>query len=133
MILIDSNVIIRFVLNDNPKLSPKAFQIIKQIEEGETQVYLAPVILAEIVYVLLKVYRLKRADIKDKILPIVNMRNIKAERKDILPTAFEIFTTKNVDFEDAYLVALMESKQINSIYSFDEDFDKFPKIKRLEN
>ncbi len=132
MIPIDSNVIIRFVLDDNPKLSPKAFQILKQIENGQIQVYLAPIILAEIVYVLLKVYLLEKAEIKDKILPIISLKNIKIERKEILPMVFEIFVTKNVDFEDAYLVALMRKKRANKIYSFDRDFDKIPAIERLE-
>ncbi len=87
--------------------------------------------MAEIVYVLLKVYKLERTEIKDKILPIVTLKNIKMERKDIVPLTFEIFTVKNVDFEDAYLVALMKKKQIKEIYSFDEDFDKFPQVRRL--
>ncbi|MBI2039663.1 PIN domain-containing protein [Candidatus Microgenomates bacterium] len=131
MIFIDSNVIIRFVLNDNPKLSAKSYQILKQIENG-AKVYLAPIILAEIVYVLLKVYKLGKTEIKNKVLPVVMMENINMEKKDILPRAFEFFVSKNVDFEDAYLAALMEKKQIKKLYSFDEDFDKFPQIERLE-
>ena len=133
MIFIDSNVILRFILNDDPKLSPKAAKIFRKIEKEKTTVFLSEVIVAEIVYVLLKVYKLKRKDIKEKLLKIFTLGNISIEDKVILPFAFEIFVSKNVDFEDAYQVALMQKKKVKQIYSFDSDFDKFPKIIRLEN
>lgn len=132
MIFIDSNVILRFVLNDEPKLSPKAAKIFQKIEKENITVFLSQIILAEIVYVLLKVYKLKRLDIKEKLLGIIAPDTISIEDKTILPFAFDVFVSKNVDFEDAFLVALMEKRKIKEIYSFDEDFDKFPQIERLE-
>lgn len=44
-----------------------------------------------------------------------------------------ILVDTNISFPDAYHVALMQKKKIEQIYSFDEDFDKFPQIKRLES
>ncbi len=132
MIFIDSNVILRFILNDDPKLSPKAAKIFQKIEKENITVFLSQIILAEIVYVLLKVYKLKRLDIKEKLLSIIAPDTISIKDKAILPFAFDIFVSKNVDFEDAFLVALMEKRRIKEIYSFDGDFDKFPQIERLE-
>ncbi len=132
MIFIDSNVILRFILNDDPKLSPKAAKIFRKIEKENINVFLSEVIVAEIVYVLLKVYKLKRKDIKEKLLKIFTLDNISIEDKAIFPSIFEIFVSKNIDFEDAYQVALMQKKKVKQIYSFDEDFDKIPQIIRIE-
>ncbi len=43
-----------------------------------------------------------------------------------------ILVDTNISFPDAYNAALMQKKKVRQIYSFDEDFDKFPHIKRLE-
>lgn len=133
MIAIDSNVIIRFVLQDDPKFSPKAQETLAYVESSKQKVLLSPMHIAEIVYVLLKVYKLNRIDISKKLLPIIMMNNVTTDNKIIFPLVFERFVAKNIDFEDAYLVTLMEKKRIGKLYSFDKtDFDKFPQIKRLE-
>lgn len=132
MIFIDSNIILRFVLSDDDKLSPLAGKILQKIENGRTKAYLSAITIAEIVYVLLKVYKFDRAEISQKLLPLLQLNNLNVENKPIYDSIFRIFTQQKVDFEDAYLVALMQKKKISKIYSFDRDFDKFLQIKRLE-
>lgn len=131
MIFLDSNIVLRFVLDDNPKLSPKASGIFSRISSGEVKVFIPWVVLAEIVYVLLKVYKLKKDVIVEKLMPVISLENIMMSNKNIYKEVFRMFVGKNVDFEDAYQVALMGKKNVKEIYSFDEDFNKFPQIKRL--
>jgi|SRR3989344_3101132 len=131
MIFLDTNVILRFVLDDNPELSPKAAAIFDTIQNSKTKIYLPPVIVAEIVYVLLKVYKTSRIEISQKLLPILKIPAIKTDHKDIYSKVLKIFVNKNIDFEDAVMVVLMEKKGTTQLYSFDGDFDKFPQIKRL--
>ena len=131
MNFLDTNVIVRFILADDPKLSPKAKAIFEKIDKGE-KVFVTSVIIAEAVYVLLKVYKLAKTEIKEKLLPIVLKESILTENKDLLNEVFETFVIKNVDFEDAFQNHLMKKKRISKIYSFDEDFDKFSHIQRLE-
>ena len=133
MIFLDTNVIIRFILADDPQNSPKARNIINKIARGETKVFLPAVIIAETVCVLLKVYKLKREKIREKLLPLMRLPGITTENKNIYSWVFDIFQNKSVDFEDAYQVALMKKKKVKEIYSFDRDFDKFSQIKRLES
>lgn len=132
MIFIDSNIILRFILSDDIKLSPLASKILQKIENGRTKAYLSAITIAEIIYVLLKVYKFDREEISQKLLPLLQLNNLNVENKSIYDSIFRIFTQQRVDFEDAYLVALMNKKKISRIYSFDRDFDKFPQIKRLE-
>src|SRR3989344_7669705 len=128
MTFLDTNVIVRFILADDPQNSPKARSIVDKIARGETKVFLPAVIIAETVYVLLKVYKLKREKIQEKLLPLIMFPGITTENKNIYSRVFETFVSKNVDFEDAYQVVLMHKKKIKEIYSFDHDFDKFSQI-----
>ncbi|MBI2595170.1 PIN domain-containing protein [Candidatus Daviesbacteria bacterium] len=130
MIFLDANVVLRFLLIDDPLLSPKAKDIFEKIDGGE-KVFIPSVIIAELVYVLLKVYKFPRVEISQKLLQVILKENILTENKTIYKGVFKIFVSKNIDFEDAYMVSLMGKKKVSELYSFDKDFDKFTDIKRL--
>ena len=54
--LIDANVILRYLLEDHPQLSPEAKKVI------ESGTYTLPEVLAEVVYVLKGVYKVERKE-----------------------------------------------------------------------
>lgn len=68
--LVDANVLIRCILNDCPEMTKKAVEVI------DAGAYTKPEILAEVVYVLQKVYLIQRSKIRDllkNILEIVRL------------------------------------------------------------
>ena len=76
--------------------------------------------------------KLPKKEIAEKLLLIFHLDNVTIEQKYLLNTIFEDYTDKNISLTDAYNAALMQKKKIKQIYSFDEDFDKFPQVNRLE-
>jgi predicted nucleic acid-binding protein len=48
--------------------------------------------------------------------------------------ALDLYSSNNIDFEDALSVAIMERQAITDIYTYDEDFDRIQgsTINRLE-
>lgn len=132
MIFLDTNIILRFILKDHPIYSPKAEEIIEQIDGGSVKVYISWPTILEVVFVLQNSIKLPKKEIAEKILPIFHLDNAALEQKYLLDTIFGYYVDKNISLTDAYNAALMQKKKIKRIYSFDEDFDKFPQIKRLE-
>ena len=57
--LIDANIILRYLLNDNPEMSEKAKEI---INDGA---FTIPEVMAEVIYVLKGVYKVERQEISD--------------------------------------------------------------------
>lgn len=133
MIFLDTNIILRFVLNDHPLYSPKAANIFSQITDQKVKVYISWLVIFEAVFVLQNSHNLPKSDIKQKLLPLLKLANIYLEQKDLLDYTFSYYVDKNISFADAFHVSLMNKKGLKEIYSFDRDFDKFPKIKRLKN
>lgn len=133
MILLDTNIILRFILDDDPILSEKAKAIFKKIEQEKTKVFISLLTLSEVIFTLERSYKLPKKDIVDKMIAIGQIPNIVIENYKIIPKIFTFYTDQNISFIDAYHAALMHKKKIREIYSFDQDFDKFPQIKRLEN
>lgn len=132
MIFLDTNIILRFILQDHPLYSPKAEAIFKKIDDKKIKVRLSWLVIFEVVFVLQNSHNLKREDISQKLLPILTVENILFEQKQILNLVFNYYVGKKISLADAYHIALMNKKKINKIYSFDKDFDKIPEIQRLE-
>ncbi|MBU1000185.1 PIN domain-containing protein [Patescibacteria group bacterium] len=132
MILLDANIVLRFVLNNDPVLSPKSKNIIQKIQSGKTTAYLYTLALSEIIFTLEGSYRLPKEQIVKTLSTLFNLPNIKVENHQLLKKAFNYYLDKNVNFPDAYYIALMSKKNIKEIYSFDRDFDKCSEITRLE-
>ncbi|MDO8570950.1 MAG: PIN domain-containing protein [Candidatus Daviesbacteria bacterium] len=132
MICLDANIILRFVLDNDPILSPKAKIIIEKIQLGKTRVYFCLLALSEVIFTLERSYHLPKKEIVKALSVLFSYSNIKVESQKLIEEAFVYYVDKNVSFVDAYYLTLMQKKNIKKIYSFDRDFDKFLQIKRLE-
>ena len=71
MKIADANLILRYLLDDDEELSPKAAEIIEQ-----NKLIVPNEIFAEIVYVLEKVYEVKREEINNIIVELLDYKNI---------------------------------------------------------
>ena len=68
---LDANVILRYILSDNSELSVKAADI---IEKEEIEIPFE--IIAEVVYVLLGVYKVNKKEIQNSIIGLFEYPNI---------------------------------------------------------
>lgn len=133
MSLLDTNIILRFILNDDPLFSTKAKTIFGKIEREKIKVFLSLLTVSEVIFTLERSYKLPKTAIIDKISSIASIPNIFVEKQNLLKEIFSYYQNQNLSFVDSYHIVLMRRKKINKIYSFDRDFDKFPHIKRLES
>ena len=133
MILVDTNIILRLLLNDSPILSPKARIIFEKITRGELKTFISLLTTSEVIFTLERSYRIPKVEITKSLSQIFKLTNLTVEKQELVEQAFVYYLDKNISFPDAYHAALMQKKKVKQIYSFDSDFDKFPQIKRLEN
>ena len=64
--LIDANVILRYLLRDDEELFGKAFEVLEKVKIGQETVIIPESVLAEVVYVFLKIYEVRREVISGK-------------------------------------------------------------------
>jgi predicted nucleic acid-binding protein len=131
---VDTNIFLRHLLDDGPAHSIAAHRLIAAIEEHEVKVWTSPLVIAEIVFVLEnpRTYGVTRAALREHLLPLIALPNLKLERKRIFPRVFELYVSYPIDFADAYHAALLEHEEQNTLFSFDTDFDKLPGVQRKE-
>jgi predicted nucleic acid-binding protein len=129
---LDTNVILRHLLADVPEQSARARALLLQIEAGTLRVRTAETVVFEIVFTLQRVYKKSPQEIRDALLPILELPAISLPGKSIIREAFRLYGEAGLPFADAYHAALMADLGLTEIYSFDRHFDSCPGITRRE-
>lgn len=120
--LIDTNIIIRFLTKDNKEFSEKSAEIFKKIEKGEIRAKITESVLAEIVYVITKIYGKDREFTANTIKKILDLKGIVNRDKSQLKKALNIFANQKIDIVDSLL--LSRAKNCLGVLSFDKDLNK---------
>ncbi len=131
---LDTNIFLRHLLNDDPASSSACRELFRSIERREAVAWTSPLVLAEIVFVLSnpKTYDVSRAQLRDTLLPLLKLVNLKLEHKQLYARVFELFVDYPIDYVDAYHTALLERSNQTELLSFDKDFDGLPMVTRRE-
>jgi len=107
MVIVDANAILRYTLNDNLEMAKKVRNLL-----DESKIYIRYEVLAEVIYVLNKVYLLSRNEIVDGIKIFLSEPNVGTESPEVLSLALEKYTIINLDFVDCILYSF------NMIYGY---------------
>src|SRR5579864_3877387 len=129
---LDTNILLRYLTEDNQQMARRAFDLLIRIERGEEKVITSSLVIFETVFTLQSFYKVPRREIKELLLPIISLRGIQLPEKSVFYKAFDLYVNQNISFADAYNAAYMMSEEIPNIYSWDKDFDKIDGIARIE-
>lgn len=132
MILIDANIIIRFLTKDHKHKAEKCRKLFEYAVKGKVDLFISDLTIAEVVWVLEKAYKCSKADIREKVEAILNTPKLIFQNKDIVAESIILYDIHNIDFIDTYHAVLMSKRNIKEIYSYDTDFDIFEGIIRKE-
>ena len=122
-ILLDTNIIIRFLVNDHEEHHAITKKFFYALEVGEKKAMLLDIIVGEIIYVLKSVYKHKKSYIVEQLKLILSYEHLYLENKVIVLEALETYVKKNIDFADAILCA-KKNLEGYEVLSFDKDVKK---------
>lgn len=124
--LIDTNVILRFLLGDHKSFSPKATAFMELISRGAKKAEIPCVVIVECVYVMEKFYKIPKNELVDSLTKILNFRGISNPDKSEIIQALLKYASTNADIVDCILAAMSSPERV--IISFDKDFDKLKAV-----
>jgi predicted nucleic acid-binding protein len=129
--VIDANVFLRFLTNDDPSKAANCAALLKRLEAGE-QAYLPDLVLADVVWTLESFYKQPKNRIRELMLSILSLKGLHFSSKEVARSALAIYSEKNIDWTDAFIVAQMKAKKYKYIYSYDHHFDRVSEVIRKE-
>lgn len=131
MRFIDTNLLLRYFTKDDEKKAEDVLRLLKRVERNEEKVITSPLVVFETIFTLESYYEVPRDEIKKLVQPILNLRGLKLDFREIFELALGLYCEKKISFAYAFNACFMEKQGIKEIYSFDEDFDQIEGIKRV--
>lgn len=125
--LLDTNVLLRFLLADDDRLSPQAARLFQDAADGKCVLVVSDLGIAEAVWVLTSYYKLGREKVADSLSKVVVKAGIQCPALAVVLDALARFKASKCDFFDCYLAA-QAAESGAGVASFDRDFRRFKDI-----
>ena len=123
MILLDANIILRYLVDEDVEALNKAEEYIRRKDA-----FITAEVIEEVIYVLQKVYYVKRSKISSLLVGVITSLNV--NDKEVIILALEVFGRTNLDFVDCVLFAYHKLSD-SEIATFDKQLIKL--IARSDN
>jgi predicted nucleic-acid-binding protein len=102
MIGLDTNVLVRYIMQDDLKQSPLATRLVES-RSVESRGFVALVSVVELFWVMSSAYELDRSQLIAALEGLLRTKELVVERAEIVWKALRIFQTANVDFADCLI------------------------------
>ena len=122
-IIPDTNIFLRFILNDIPSEAKKAEIVFSKSKTGEIDIIIPQIVILEIHFTLEKYYQFSKKDIIDKLKAILSADYFKIDERAVFLKALDLWITKNISLPDAFLISYCEENN-GEIFSFDKKLNK---------
>ncbi|MBW4053264.1 MAG: type II toxin-antitoxin system VapC family toxin [Proteobacteria bacterium] len=118
MIGLDTNVLVRYVMQDDPRQSLKASKLIESLT-SEARGFVPLVALIELVWVLTSCYELTRDQVAQALDGLLRAKEIVLERAEQVSQALRIFGANGADFADCLIERTAAAAGCGKTMTFD--------------
>ena len=124
MIGLDTNILVRFLVQDDPEQSARARSLIEKAIDSETPCFVSDIVLCEMVWVLERSYKTRRFDIGRILGHLLRARHLTFTSLERLFAALESYHAGNGDFADYLIQEHSRAEGYETIATFDGDLLK---------
>lgn len=133
LVVVDSNVILRFLLGDHSNHSVRSRKFFEKAADGDYRILLSEVVIAECVWVLVSYYNLKMVEIDRMLSALVAADYVDCRNKDVVLRALDDTHQLNVDFIDAFLAEFALEEKTRTVATFNKrHFTRFEEIELFD-
>ena len=126
--LVDTNLIVRYLVQDHDKHAKAAGKLFDACDRGDLVIVVLAVVLAECVFVLESFYGHSRADIASALGRLISSPGIEITEVTIHLDALNRYQGTKAHFVDCLIAATAVAKKV-PISTFDQDFRKFVDVR----
>jgi len=102
---LDTNVLVRYLTQDDPRQSKRANAVIDAALAGDDRLHIDTIVLCELVWVLSTAYQLDRATVAATLLQLIDVAQLSLDDRDLLRQAAQRYRVGPGDFAD-YAIGL---------------------------
>jgi len=124
--LVDTNLIVRYLVQDHEKHAKAAGKLFDACDRGAVVIVVLPAVLAECVFVLESFYEHPRGDIASALGRLISSPGVEIDAAIHLD-ALDRYRKTKVHFVDCLIAATAATEDM-PVASFDQDFRKFTDV-----
>ena len=125
--LVDTNLIVRYLVQDHEKHAKAAGKLFEACDRGNLVIVVLPAVLAECVFVLESFYEHPRGDIASALGRLISSPGVEIDTAIHLD-ALDRYRKTKVHFVDCLIAATAATENM-PVASFDQDFRKFTDVR----
>ncbi len=118
MIGLDTNVLVRYIMQDDPKQAPKATKLIESLQADKPG-YITLVSVVELYWVLTSSYKLTGPQFAQALEAILRTKQLLVERADQVMRALRVFGHGKADFPDCLIERSASGAGCDQVMTFD--------------
>ena len=115
---LDTNVLVRYVMQDDPRQSPLATRLLESMS-ADAPGFVPVVVLIELVWVLSGSYGLSRAQVSTVLGTLLRSKELVIDQAEVVAQALKRFSANGADFADALIERLSASAGCAVTMTFD--------------
>ena len=119
MIGLDTNVLVRYIMQDDAKQSPKATKIMEALDSVENSGYVTLLAIVELAWVLGISYKLTRTQVAQALDSLIRAKQLKIESAEQVIRALRVFKEGKSDFADCLIERSANSAGCEKTITFD--------------
>ena len=131
MIGLDTNVVIRYLTQDDASQARLANRLFETTLSTEHPGYISLVVLCEIVWVLADAYTMDRTRIRQIVEGLLESRQLELESKELVRKALRAWTSASTGFTDVLIGEICLENGAEYVATFDKAAAKLPSFKLL--
>ncbi|MEY8875324.1 MAG: PIN domain-containing protein [Leptothrix sp. (in: b-proteobacteria)] len=131
MIAVDTNVVVRLLVQDDPLQSAKARRLFDAQAGEDGSLWLSDVVLVEVSWVLARAYDRSRVEVVTALRALASHATVQLESTAAVREAIALYEHGPADFADCLLVAQAQALGCEQVATFDRKLRDLPGVKLL--
>lgn len=120
MIGIDTNILVRYLTQDDTEQAKVAEQLFNEYATSPQSVFINNIVLCELVWVLERGYKYSKESITKVIKHILSTKEFIFENQELLWLALNQYSQKKLDFSDALIGEINKNFDCTNTFTFDK-------------
>jgi predicted nucleic-acid-binding protein len=124
MAAIDTNVLVRFLVQDDEQQSHLAKKLIHRVLASEEGLFIAVTVLLELEWVLRSNFLFNKTQVIDLLSNLLATQELEIESENSVEIALELYRNHTADFADCLHIALSHHAGHSPLWTFDKSASK---------
>ena len=125
MIALDTNILIRFLMNDDKKQTKKVYDFFKKAEDDKEELFISLLVTIEMIWVLGFSYNISRESILDSLSDLLSLSILKFEHQQTIYQFIHSAKKNSYDLSDLLIAHSANNQGCKTSLTFDKKASKY--------